>query len=74
MTALIKKVVDERIPAVYTIELSTQAIAKTVAEETGARILTLHSMQTLSQADFDAGASWVSLMRDNVAALKAGLN
>lgn len=74
VTALIKKVVDERIPAVYTIELSTQAIAKTVAEETGAQILTLHSMQTLSQADFDAGASWVSLMRDNVAALKAGLN
>ena len=74
VTALIKKVVDERIPAVYTIELSTQAIAKTVAEETGAQILTLHSMQTLSQADFDTGASWVSLMRDNVAALKAGLN
>ena len=74
VAALIKKVASERIPAVYTIELSTQAIARTVAEETGARILTLHSMQTLSQADFDAGASWVSLMRDNIEALKEGLN
>ena len=74
VTALIKKVASEHIPAIYTIELSTQAIARTVAEETGAQILTLHSMQTLSQADFDAGASWVSLMRENVEALKAGLN
>lgn len=72
--ALIRKVVDEKIPVIYTIELSTQAIARTVAEETGARILTLHSMQTVSQSDFDAGATYVSIMRDNLEALKAGLD
>lgn len=72
--ALIEKVVSERIPAVYTIELSTKAIARTVAEETGAEILTLQSMQTLSQADFDAGASWVSIMSENADALEKGLN
>ena len=72
--ALIEKVAMERIPAVYTIELSTQAIARTVAEETGAEILTLQSMQTVTQADFDAGASWVSIMRQNIEALAKGLN
>ena len=72
--SLIQKVAAEKIPAVYTIELSTQAIARTVAEETGAEVLTLQSMQTLSQADFDAGASWVSIMRENIEALKKGLN
>lgn len=72
--ALIQKVAGERIPAIYTIELSTQAIARTVAEETGAEILTMQSMQTLAQADFDAGASWVSIMKENVEALKKGLN
>ena len=72
--SLIQKVAGERIPAIYTIELSTQAIARTVAEETGAEILTMQSMQTLAQADFDAGASWVSIMRENVEALKKGLN
>ena len=72
--SLIQKVAGEHIPAVYTIELSTQAIAKTVAEETGAEILTMQSMQTLAQADFDAGASWVSIMKENVEALKKGLN
>ena len=71
---LIQKVVRDYLPAVYTIELSTQAIAKTIAEETGCEILTLHSMQTVSQAEFDAGASWVSIMGDNVEALRKGLN
>ena len=72
--SLIERVAGEKLPAIYTIEMSTQAIARTVAEETGAEILTLQSMQTLSQADFDAGASWVTLMELNVEALRKGLN
>ena len=71
---LIQKVEKDHLPAVYTIELSTQAIARTVAEETGAEILTLHSMQTVSQSEFDAGATWVTLMRANAEALRKGLN
>ena len=71
--SLIDRVVSEGIPAVYTIELSTQAIARTVSEETGAKILTLHSMQTVTQDEFDAGESWVSLMEKNVQALREGL-
>jgi len=71
--ALIDKVASEGIPAVYTIELSTQAVAKTVAEETGAEILTLHSMQTVTQDEFEAGESYVSLMRRNLEALRRGL-
>ena len=70
---LIQRVTRDALPAVYTIELSTQAIAKTVAEETGAEILTLHSMQTVSQADFEAGATWIALMRENLEALRKGL-
>lgn len=74
VTALIRKVVEDHLPAVYTIELSTQAIARTVAEETGAQILTLHSMQTVSQSEFEAGATYVSIMNDNAEALRKGLN
>ena len=72
--ALIQRVAEERIPVVYTIELSTQAIARTVAEETGAQILTLQSMQTVSQDDFDAGKTYVSIMRENIEALRKGLS
>ena len=71
--ALIDRVVSEGIPAVYTIELSTQAVAKTVAEETGVEILTLHSMQTVTQDEFQAGESYVSLMERNLEALRRGL-
>ena len=74
LLSLIQKVERDGIPVVYAIELSTQAVAKTVAEETGARILTMHSMQTVTQAEFDAGESYVSLMRRNVEALREGLN
>jgi zinc transport system substrate-binding protein len=71
--ALIDRVISEGIPAVYTIELSTQAVAKTVAEETGAEILTLHSMQSVTQDEFEAGESYVSLMGRNLEALRRGL-
>ena len=71
--ALIDRVASEGIPAVYTIELSTQAVAKTVAEETGAEILTLHSMQSVTQDEFEARESYVSLMRRNLEALRRGL-
>ena len=73
LRSLIDRVQNERIPVVYTIELSTQSIARTVSEETGAGIMTLHSMQTLSQADFDAGKTYASIMEENLEALKAGL-
>ena len=62
-----------QIPVIYTIELSTQAVARAVAEETGAAIRELHSMQTVSQAEFDAGETYVTLMRRNVEALREGL-
>ena len=71
--ALINEVEEKGLPAVYTIELSTQAVARTVAEETGAKILTLHSMQTVSQAEYEAGETYVSLMQKNVEALREGL-
>ena len=73
MMALIDRVASEGIPAVDTIELSTRAVAKTVAEETGVEILTLHSMQTVTQDEFQAGESYVSLMGRNLEALQRGL-
>ena len=71
--ALIKAVEDNGLNAVFTIEMSTQAVARTVAEETGAAILTMHSVQTVTQDEFDAGESYVSLMQKNVEALREGL-
>ena len=70
---LIDKVSDERIPVVYTIELSSRKIALAIADATGAGVLTFHSCQTLSRAEFEAGETYLSLMYRNVDALKEGL-
>ncbi len=70
---LIDKVRDENVPVVYTIELSSRKIADAIADTTGARVLTFQSCQTVSRSDFDSGATYLSLMRQNLAALKEGL-
>ena len=70
---LIDKVQEEGIPVVYTIELSSRKVAQAIAETTGAKVLTFQSCQTVSRQEFDAGATYLSLMRQNVAALKEGL-
>ena len=70
---LIDKVNEEDIPVVCTIDLSSRKIAEAVSESTGAEIVTLWSMQTVSRADFDAGETYVSLMTRNLDALREGL-
>ena len=73
LATLIERVKADGIPAVYTIEMSAQNIARTVAEETGAEVLTLHSLQNVTLDEFEAGESYVSIMKKNVEALRRGL-
>ncbi len=73
LAALIEKVRKDGIPVIYTIEMSTQNVARTVAEETGAEILTLHSLQNVTLDEFNAGESYISIMRRNLEALRKGL-
>ena len=71
---LIDKVSSEEIPVIYTIELSSRKIADAIAETTGAGVATFHSCQTVTRAEFDGGATYLSLMWQNVDALKEGLS
>ena len=71
---LIDVVREQEIPVVYTIELSSQKVAEAIAETTGAQVRTFHSCQTVSRAEFDGGATYISLMTANAAALKEGLS
>lgn len=74
VTFLIDKIVEDDVPAVYRIELSTGNIAKTLADETGTEVLAFHSLQNVTQAEFEAGETYVSIMWKNVEALERGLN
>lgn len=71
---LIMKVAEDDIPVVYVIEMSTGNVASAIAEETGAEIVTLHSIQNVSADEFEAGETYVSIMQKNVEALRKGLN
>ena len=71
---LIDKVRDEAIPVVYTIELSSRKVALAIAESTDAAVAQLHSCQNVTKEEFDGGATYLSLMWQNVEALKEGLS
>jgi zinc transport system substrate-binding protein len=76
---LIDKVVTDNIPAVFHIELSSEKMANTIAESAeaktgrGVKVLLLHACHNISKADFEAGATYVSLMEGNAQALKEAL-
>lgn len=74
VTFLVDKIAADNVPAVYQIELSNGNIAKTLSAETGAEILTFHSLQNVTQSEFEAGETYVSIMWKNVEALERGLN
>ena len=70
---LIGKVKEENIPAVFHIELSKTEICEAIAEETGAKVLQFNACHNLTAEQFAAGATYISLMTENVSALAAAL-
>jgi zinc transport system substrate-binding protein len=70
---LIDTVKENKLPYIYAIELSSQNIARSISEQTGAQVLTMQSCQSISRDDFEAGETYVSLMMKNAENLKKGL-
>lgn len=73
VASLIDKVKKERLPAVFHIELSNTDICQTVAEECGVQILQFNACHNLTADQFESGATYLSLMRENVEALRIAL-
>lgn len=67
---LIGRVREEHLPGVFYIEFSDQKIAGTIAEATGCETWLLHSCHNVSKADFDAGVTYLDLMRQNLVSLQ----
>ena len=74
IASLIDHVMSEKIPVVFYIEMSNQQMANTVAEATGAKTMLFHTCHNVTRAEFESGATYLSLMQNNVLALKAALN
>jgi len=70
---LINTVKKDKIPYIYYVELSNQNTAEAVAEQTGAKMLLLHSYHNISKQEFEDGTTYLDLLRQNMINLITGL-
>ena len=70
---LIDKVKEEEIPVVFSIEFSNGNIARAICESTGAQQRTFHSCHNVTKQQMESGATYVSLMRGNLDAIREAL-
>ncbi|MFQ9515831.1 MAG: metal ABC transporter substrate-binding protein [Eubacterium sp.] len=71
---LIDKIKEDRIKAVFYLELSSHTVANTISEDTGAKTLQFNSCHNITQKQFDNGVTYVDLMKENVNNLRKALN
>lgn len=70
---LVDKVKSEEIPVVFKIEMSSGELAQTIVNETDAKVLTFHSAHNISADDFNAGMTYVDIMKQNLTVLEEAL-
>lgn len=70
---LINEVKDNEIPVVFHIEFSNEKVADAICESTGAKKSEFHSCHNVSPEELAEGATYLSLMQQNVLNLKEAL-
>ncbi|MBQ5969904.1 MAG: zinc ABC transporter substrate-binding protein [Clostridia bacterium] len=73
IAALTKMLQSQGSGVVFKMDLNAAPAAQSIARDTGARVETLYSAHTISKADFDAGVTYVDLMRRNESALRGAI-
>ena len=71
--SMIDEIREHGAKAVYYEELADPKVARTISEETGAKLLLLHSAHNVTKEDFDNGITYLDIMWQNVERLKEGL-
>ena len=65
-TMLIETAKSLHLPYIFVIDGSDRKVAETVAKETGAEILLLHSYQVITEEELAAGLSYIDIMKANL--------
>jgi zinc transport system substrate-binding protein len=73
LEAIVREVEATGATTIFFETLLSPRLAETVARETGARTAVLNPIEGLTPEQADAGASYFSLMRDNLASLRGAL-
>lgn len=74
IATIIDKVKEDKIPVIFYEELANPKVAESIASATGAKTLLLHSCHNVSTDDYKNGATYLSLMYQNLENLKEALN
>lgn len=74
IASIIDKVKEDQIPVIFYEELANTKVAESIASATGAKTLLLHSCHNVSTDDYKNGATYLSLMYQNLENLKEALN
>jgi zinc transport system substrate-binding protein len=70
---VVEHVRETKATTIYFETLVSPRLAETVARETGAKTDVLDPLEGLSEDDLDGGADYLSVMRENLASLRRGL-
>lgn len=70
---LVKLIRQKNVKTIFTEETLSPRLAAVVAEETGAQILPLYTVEHVSKDDFERGVTYGELMRCNLESLQRGL-
>ena len=70
---LIDKVREEKIPVVFSIEFSNGNIARAICESTGAVRRTFYSCHNVTKQQMESGATYVSMMSENLVTIREAL-
>ncbi len=70
---LIKTMDELELDVIYHEELIDPRVARTISEETGARMMLLHGIHNVTKDELEQGVTYISIMRENIARLKDGL-
>jgi len=73
MVELINTIRLHKLNSVFYEELLSPAVARSVAEETGAALLKLHGIHNITREELESKTSYIDLMEQNLAALRKGL-
>lgn len=74
MAEVINEMKEEKAPVVFYEELVNPKLANQIADEVGAKAMLFHSCHNLSKEDFEAGKTYVGIMKANAEALREALN
>jgi zinc transport system substrate-binding protein len=73
MIALTEQIRNNKIGYIFYEELTSPKIAETLSKETNAKLLLLNGAHNLAKEDFESGASFISIMEENLKNLALGL-